>query len=144
MTQVPSPSCEVRGSNYPFSNLNRLGLQLDYTELIPEYIHLLRVFKLVVNTFNMFIIVADIDLVPLDCLFCWCLLWSNFFVKVRFWKAHLRNVKLALRSHIKEGLLLPPVVLVKPKSKQQKSYLWVVSRRIAVDEQFLRVVRVPI
>ena len=92
----------------------------------------------------MFIIVADIDLVPLDCLFCWCLLWSNFFVKVRFWKAHLRNVKLAPRSLIKEGLLLLPIVLVKLQLKQQKSNLWVVSKRIAVDEQFLRFIRVPI
>ena len=30
---------------------------LEYTELLPEYIHLLRVFKLVVNTLDRFIIV---------------------------------------------------------------------------------------
>ena len=36
--------------------LNRRGLRLNDTELIPEYIHLLRVFKLVVNTLDRFII----------------------------------------------------------------------------------------
>ena len=46
--------CQVRGSNWPFEKLNRGGLRLDYTELIPEYIHALRVFKRVVNTLDRF------------------------------------------------------------------------------------------
>ena len=47
-------TCEVRGSNWPFEKLNRRGLRLDYMELIPEYIHALRVFKRVVNTLDRF------------------------------------------------------------------------------------------
>ena len=70
--------------------------------------------------------VAAINLVLSDCLFCWCLLYGNFLIKVRFWTTHLRNVKLALRSLLEPGFLLLPVVLVKLQSKQQKSNLWVV------------------
>ena len=47
-------TCEARRSNWIFEKLNCQGLRFNYTERIPEYIHLLLVFKQVVNTFDRF------------------------------------------------------------------------------------------
>ena len=60
--------CEVRGSNWPFSKLNRRGLRVDYTQLVPEYIHALCVFNQVVNTLDRFRIQSLL------------VLWTSFLV----------------------------------------------------------------